>query len=308
MRDFETIPADNEVLEMVRECVRRVLNEELHISDKLSSILDDLVHDIWEQLRQAPKMRTNTRGIHLKEGKFVKNILSKNVEIYWRCYYFGNRQLKEQNPIGNKFQYVKNVAQNKYALYFTMVDVMETVDVARFLEGLRHELGHFFFDSNKNFKPDKRIGNLNRFANDLLDQKDLNIYKYYIGTILYASLKTEQEAYYNGAYEYMMRSENRLSMDLTFYETQFYALYTQLKLSVDEMSKIPGQWWLQHPLTMSTMKDLKKNYGISHSRLLQIGRETLRKFQKDFGDLVVKVTKDIKDKYGVTPYFTKRSF
>lgn len=305
---FKIIPANVELVESINRYAKEVLKEEGHISDELTRILFELENAMWDEISKTKKVRTETDGITKKDGIFRRNILTKNVEVKWRVIYYDNMRLRTERPALDKFSYRKNVEKNFYQLNVTVEDVKGVMDLASFFEGFRHELGHLFFDSNKKFKEDPSINNLNRFARDLIENEEQNRYKQCIGLILYASFKTEQEAYYNGAYEYMMRSIDPLTPEIGLFETQMYGLYSQLNLAVKKISEVGQDKWEQHPFARNTLLILKNNYGISYKRLVQIGNETLEKFKKDFGGLLAKVTRDIRRKYNINATFSKRSF
>ena len=108
------------------------------------------------------------------------------------------------------------------------------------------------------------------------------------GTIIYINHKFEQRAFGNGAYQYMMKSNDyNNNFDNAIKDTQLFKWLTQIKNDYVFIKNTPQG----HPLLKAALKP----YNITYDKLLEITEETIDNLIRMLGRIKSKALDDYRE-------------
>ena len=116
----------------------------------------------------------------------------------------------------------------------------------------------------------------------------LTDYEGIIASIMYINHKFEQRAFGNGAYQYMMKSNDyNNNFDNVIKDTQLFKWLTQIKNDYTFIKNTPQK----HPLLKAALKP----YNITYDKLLKITEETIGDLIKMLGRIKSKALDDYRE-------------
>lgn len=272
-----------------------LINEAMHVADVVRSISRRLFYKILTLIETQPYIRPKTINDPSKYGAFLyKSSYGIGFDVIWEYYVFRNQEeylSSDVNP-SCKFYPENN------AIYMVIVAINNKVDADRVAEAIQHEVSHMFEFYNMG-----EIGN--HYANDkeydtavddLLDSKPGTL-KYDIAVIVYMRNKMEQRAFANGAYQFLMRSDDYIhNFKNVKQRTLLYRYAEEVKDAYDNLSKYKGN--------EAELLEFLMPYKTTLEKLLKDAVVVRRRLAWLMGRIVSKAISDYRTMHGVRTLVT----
>lgn len=271
--------------EVYKKRINRLISEEYGISDKLHG---DIIPRFIRSLKTAIKSTDINPNyiVPTKEGKFEFKCLDKEgntFRVYWKVYYFDNQE--EYLKFYKKYGLTNNVIYKFKMLTISVVYVEGKPLNNQFYDSIGHELEHLY--QNELMDKEFRNQDIYRIAISGLHEKDK--YIRCLSTIIYASTKSEQEAFINGFYsEFSHGNIDPGKLDKAIEESvcgdwlkELYNSYVFLKEHNDENMQE----------AIRKYKNIKDYYNYKY--FLYIARNGIKNLERRIARLTYKIKKDI---------------
>lgn len=290
MNLFEQIQHQQLIENTLYEIVN-IINEERGISDIVSNLAFKLKDKIINAIKDSQSLPINYDEVTFKKGTIEEfNFNNKNITIKWVYYSFATNEVLDKFPYKIPLSNCNKLTKDSYILNITIVAINGNFTLTNVMQTIQHELEHIWETSN--MQHSYKNMDLYKYSNQLL--KGRNEYEKAIGLILYLSQKWEQRAYANGVYQYLMNHKYPELSRLNIKETQLYGGLINLKESVKLLRAIKEPY--QHPFIRSVLIDLKNNFNIQFSQLIEIGEKTINNIIRILGRTLSKVEDDLSKK------------
>lgn len=256
--------------------LREILNEEMGIANKVVELSQSFYLQTIKALKQE-KNANKTNEIFTKKNVSLtfyidkmkvstsvvyRNFLSKDyVKIYDMPYLTDGGSLY----VNEKLSF----------MFINIYGICGTIVKDKAMETIQHEIEHLY----QEYLTKNQLSSNTIYvkAKDDMNSDDINRKK--IGTLVYLSFKSEQEAFCNGLYAYIMDKNQPYTDDL-LKESETWGLYMEMKSIFDELQtnnelkNIFNEYFSQYGLTIANVENSKNNF------VHRIGR-TIIKIQKD---------------------------
>ena len=257
------------------------LQEAKSISDQVFFMSKEIVARLDSLFRNAPKTNLPFSGTTLREGNFVYENNGISFTVIWRFYNFKN----ENYYIEGVRKAAKSDLRNK-DLYVDFYSIGWKIDQSKLLDLIQHEICHFF-EYNKQPNIDYTVPERYRYAVRVLKNSSKNEPDYSIARIIYISHRFEQRAFVNGAYGYLMSSNDyNNSFKNAIKETVLYKWLINIYKSVSILKKSP----------ISDVETALKPYHYSPSTIIKIAERTKENLIWLIGRVLSKAMEDYPEK------------
>ena len=175
------------------------IDETMSIADDVIAVANDVAKKIVEQIKVSGKSERYGRG-KIKKGEFLYNGFGFSFTVAWERINYATKALNL-----TKIQTKGSTKMANNLLSFTFVTYSGKINEKEFYNTIQHEVSHYYelmlrgkpYPSKENYN--KAVGILNAYD---------NIIDWAIASIIYMGVEYEHRAYGNGAYQYMMRSND----------------------------------------------------------------------------------------------------
>lgn len=267
----------------------RLITEALHIADTVRSISNDLFYEILTLISTQPYMKPRMSNKLAKSGAFrYESGYGIAFEVIWEYYNFRSQEeyMESTADTNCRFYPEGNV------IFVGVAAVNNKIDEKILAEDIQHEISHMFEYYNKG-----RIGLpyenpkiYDKAIEDLITS-DNETLKNDIATIIHMKSKAEQGAFANGAYHYLMKSDDYIhKFENAKKKTLLYRYAKDVRGAYERLSKYKGD----EPYLIKAMRP----YKTTHQRLLKDAKEVERRLAWLMGRIVSKAINDYKSMHG----------
>ena len=248
---LDSIDKESIIDESVEE-INQFIFEDRTIADEVKTITDIIGETFFEEIKKItskPYKNEGDEGLHLNKRDYI------NADI-------GRKRLN-----------------------ICLISIDKRFNKKAFYENLQHEISHFF-ERGKRGKPyhhlEKYNTSITKMNNALTDYEGI------IASIIYINHKFEQRAFGNGAYQYMMKSNDyNNNFDNAIKDTQLFKWLTQIKNDYVFIKNTPQGH--------SLLKAALKPYNITYDKLLKITEETIDNLIRMLGRIKSKALDDYRE-------------
>lgn len=267
------------------------LNEAMSIADSVTAVATDIGNDLIDDMANAIEGEYFNGGVK-RAGSFLYNKNGLNVTIKWACYKYYDL------PFGaSKLEYVGETSLEENFMKFQVISYNGKLDYREFFDTIQHETTHYYEQKiwgrrytkgNENYEI--ALKNARSADSDDVDRS--------VALIIYAKSYFEQRAYLNGAYQYMMNSDDYMSnFETAIKETSLYKLYKKVK---DARKTICNYVKIYNKRNFKIrFLDQKKYKGIETYDLVRMAKRTENGLLYALGRARMKAMNDYRTKHGI---------
>lgn len=272
-----------------------LITEALHIADTVRIISDDVANELYYHIKNDPKSIIKDNKNLYKFGHFEHNDYGIGFTVQWQCYNFKNKEEFNSSNINMSCSFVSA----KKTINIKIVTINLVANRKWIEESIQHEISHMFefykmgaFGKNK-----QRSQNYETAAKILINQNKSQLINS-IAVIIYNSVKMEQNAMANGAYKFLMLSDDYFfQFKNAIKQTEIYHYFNDVSNALEQLS--------QYNCTEKAIIDALKPYDkLSFQQLLKIAKKTKERMAWLIGRIMSKAMNDYKEKYGVQEQIT----
>lgn len=247
---------------MINEEIKKIIQEELGISDKVTKFSKDILKIAIEKMKDAEVLEKNDVLIK-KTTSFIYNIGDNKISI---TVYYRNFLSKGFFKLEN-FEYIINGSSVLLSKLHSMCilnifSICGTIQTDKAMETIQHEVEHIYqtLMMGKNFGGEMMYAKIKAHL-ESADEKENKV-----GEMMYLSLKSEQEGFANGLYAYMMDRLEPYSNDLliqceTWKKFQLLKKYVSELETDNELKKIFSEYFENFGVTINDLKQSIKNFS-----------------------------------------------
>lgn len=271
--------------------IDKTINEAMSIADSVTVVATDIGRNLMDDMSRVQGGLRFEGGIE-KTGSFMYNKNGLSVMIKWVCYNYYTL------PLGTAtLQYTGETSIDENYMKFEVISYNGKLDYKEFYDTIQHEVTHYYEQKvwGRRFaKGDKNYGNALKNAKSANSD---NIDKY-VALIIYAKSYFEQRAYLNGAYQYMMNSNDYSSkFENSMKETPLYKLY---KIVQTARKTICNYIKIYNKSNFKNRFLDEKGYkGIETYDLVKMAKRTENGLLYALGRARVKAINDYREQHGV---------
>lgn len=286
---------------MYKTTLNQLIHEELTISGEVQQE----VLNVWKEIETCvPDIKTEDYTDYdykshnevkyegVKYGSYTKKvyIFNEKVTLFLNLYNFVSKQYYEKYKETINVFKASSVYQNKLRwLIITIPMISGTIIYKDFLkENLQHELEHLFqgkHGSNNIIIPNSEYTK----ALSLLGNEDKQVSD--IALIIYLSNTSEQDAFVNGMYSYLMSQEEPM-IQIKWSCVKNSDAYLHLMTVKNMITKLENA-------DEELNSKCKKYFDLSCYEVLKIAKSVEFRFVRKIGKALSKYYKDIRDKYKI---------
>lgn len=266
-----------------------VLNEALSIANEVSMASSTIGNMVLNSIKSRQFQKSPIVGTAFKKGNFSTQIGKENVTIIWEFYNILNEfpenrmlRLRGESDYANR------------TIKLTIVAIRGRYDRNDFFQTVQHEVSHLF-ERGKRHKPYKNLDAYKESINVLnsgLGNNRFDNLKGAIANVIYISHKFEQRAFANGAYMYLMKSDdyfNRFRDAIK--ETRLY----QYLIVVDDVEYLIERYIEGG----NSIEKYLQAYGLNITQFLNLIRDTKKNISKLIGRIIVKAIEDYRESHEI---------
>lgn len=269
----------------------RLITEALHIADTVRSISNDLFYEILTLISVQPYMKPRTPNSPVKSGKFVYDSgYGIGFDVVWEYYNFRTQEEYMESTVDTNCRFYPE----SNVIFVGVAAVNNKINEKCLSEDIQHEVSHMFEFYNKG-----RIGLpyenpkiYDKAVEDLITSDNESL-KNDIATITYMKSKAEQGAFANGAYQYLMNSDDYIhNFENAKKKTLLYRYAKEVRGAYERLSRYRGD---EPELTKAI-----KPYKTTLQRLLKDAMKVERRLAWLMGRVVSKAINDYRKLHGNT--------
>lgn len=268
----------SQLIEESLKDINNIVLEDRHISNEVTHITNLLLTYLEDEIKKTPSLPYNMNGVTYKKVNFSQTIFG--IKINFICDYY-NIFMKSGTDLNKRT--VFDSSPDTKTIVATIVAVNGKMNEQEVSEGIQHELEHLF-ERGKRGKP-YGDEDMYKFASKKMNNALTN-YERAVAYVIYISRTYEQRAFVNGAYQYMMRSNDyHNNFDNALKETKLFKWYVGMKECLELFEETPDG----HPLLRSALKPYGK---LDRNELINLTKETIENMSYLIGRLKSKVIDD----------------
>ena len=272
-----------------------LITEALHIADAVRIISDDVSNELYHHIKNDPKSIIKDNKNLYKFGHFEYNDYGIGFTVQWQCYNFKSKEELNSSNINMSCSFVSA----KKTINIKIVTINLMANLKWIEESIQHEISHMFeFYKMGAFGKNKQISQNYETAANILINKPQSQITYDVAVIIYNSPKTEQNAMANGAYKYLMLSDDYFfQFKNAIRQTEIYHYFNEVSNALEHLS--------QYNCTENAIIDALKPYDkLSFQQLLKMAKKTKERMAWLIGRIMSKAMNDYKEKYGIRQQIT----
>ena len=266
-----------------------MITEAMHVADTVRSISNSLFYKILSLIDAQEYVRPSGPDKPVKSGAFKYNTeYGIGFDVVWEYYNFHSQREYMDSPVDTNCRFYPE----NNVISVGIAAVNNKIDEKCLAEDIQHEVSHMFEFYNKG-----RIGlpyeNPKIYDNAIEDliTSDSETLKNDIAIIVYLKNKAEQGAFANGAYQYLMKSDDYVhNFENAKKKTLLYRYAKDVRGAYERLSRYRGD----EPELIETMKP----YKTTLQRLLKDATEVERRLAWLMGRILSKAINDYKSMHG----------
>lgn len=267
-----------------------LIDEAMHVADEVRSIADNLLCKILSLIQIQAPVKPHIDGEPTKFGSFLyKNDKGISFNTIWEFYNFSTEEKRKSSKIDSTCRFYPESG----TIYIVIIGINNKIEKLEIAEDIQHEVSHMF-EFYRNDKIGKRFAISAKYktaVEQLNNTKDGSI-ENDIALILYIGEKSEQRAFANGAYQYLMRSGDYIhNFSNAMKKTQLYGYAKDIERAYSRLSKYKNY--------ENLISDYLSIYGISLRKLLKYAVIIRRRLAWYIGRIQVKAINDYRKMHGV---------
>lgn len=264
--------------------------EAMHIADTVRDISNNLLYNILYLIKHQPYIKSTKPDKPVKYGAFKhKSEYGIAFDVIWDFYNFRNQEEYQQSDVDASCKYYPE----NNVIYIIVVAVNNKFDEKSIGEDIQHEVAHMFefYNREEIGKMHKNLESYDKAVDDLLTSASGTL-KNDIATIIYLENKAEQRAFANGAYQFLMRSDDYVhNFENAKKRTLLYIYVGQLKEVLNRLSGYKGT-------EPELLKSLER-YKITFERLVKDAATVRKRLAWLMGWIQSKAIDDYRRIHGV---------
>ena len=281
---------------LYKDTLNNLIFEELSISGEVQKE----TINIWDSIiNMIPDIKTDlfsdTNDVYYGQISFKLSIFGDKTSVFINYYNFLNKESFDKHK--NEFKYLNafSMVQGKMRWLSISIPAISGSVIMEpdIKDGLQHELEHLYqgkLGSSYVTIEDSDYAK----ARDLLNNTDKDISS--LALIIYLSNLSEQDAYVNGLYAYLMSQEEpmiNIKWDIVK-NSEAYIHLISIKKIIDKL-KIPDE---------NLNYKCKHYFGYSQDKMLKLAINVENRFIRKIGKVLAKYYKDIRTKYPIKEYYS----
>lgn len=267
----------------------RMITEAMHVADTVRSISNSLFYKILSLIDAQEYVRPSGPDKPVKRGAFKYTTeYGIGFDVVWEYYNFHSQTEYMDSTVDTNCRFYPE----NNVIFVGIAAVNNKIDEKCLAEDIQHEVSHMFEFYNKG-----RIGlpyeNPKIYDNAIEDLiiSDSETLKNDIAIIVYLKNKAEQGAFANGAYQYLMKSDDYVhNFENAKKKTLLYRYAKDVRGAHERLSRYKGD----EPELIETLKP----YKTTLQRLLKDATEVERRLAWLMGRIVSKAINDYKSIHG----------
>ena len=267
-----------------------LITEAMHIADTVRDISNNLLYNILYLIKHQPYIKSKKPDKPVKYGAFKhKSEYGIAFDVIWDFYNFRNQEEYQQFDVDTSCKYYPE----NNAIYIIVTAINNKFDEKSIGEDIQHEVAHMFefYNRGEIGKMHENLESYDKAVDDLLTSASGTL-KNDIATIIYLKNKAEQRAFANGAYQFLMRSDDYVhNFENAKKRTLLYTYVGQLKEVLNRLSGYKGT-------EPELLKSLER-YKITFERLLKDAATVRKRLAWLLGRIVSKAIDDYRRMHGV---------
>lgn len=263
-----------------KQDVKNAMFEELSISNEVVNASNDIIKKIIKDSKKQPRAQKKTG---LFEYSFKKNIIDVNYALM----YFANiDELQADDEVKHENAFSRKDDVNRYTLKATIVYIADQNKYIDYNGELQHELHHIFQMISKGedlitLEKDSSIYNC---ACSLMNSND--IIEKMVGFTFYYSFKFEEDAYANNIYKDILTYYPSKSIEEIIENNPVYGNLKIIKNAIDDIF-----------YAIRINKVVKKHFKKTYTWFYDLVNSVYSKYIKKLGRVLVKVKKELNEKF-----------
>lgn len=267
-----------------------LIDEAMHIADEVRVVADGLLTKILSLIQAQAPVKPHINGEPSKFGSFLyKSVNGISFNTIWEFYNFSTEEKRNFSKIDSTCRFYPESG----TIYIVIIGINNKIEKLEIAEDIQHEVSHMFEFYRKD-KIGKRFATSAKYktaVERLNNTKDGSI-ENDIALIIYIGEKSEQRAFANGAYHYLMRSGDYIhNFSNAIKKTQLYGYAKDIERAYSRLSKYKND--------ENLISDYLSIYGISIRKLLKYAAIIRRRLAWYIGRIQVKAANDYKRKHAV---------
>lgn len=281
-----------------RETLNSLIFEELSISGEVQK---ETINTWSNILNIISKIKTdlypNTNNVYYGQISFQLNIFGDKTSIFVNYYNFLNKESFNEHKDEINYLSASSMVQEKLRWLTISIPAISGRIIMEpdIKDSLQHELEHIFQGKHgSKYVTIKDSSYAN--ARNLLYSSDNDISK--LALIIYLSNLSEQDAYVNGLYSYLIAQKEpmiKIKWDV-IKNSEAYIHLTSIKEMIEKL-KSP----------CDELKEKCLNYfKLTPHKMLKLGKSVEFRLTRKIGKVIAKYYKDIRQKFPIKEYFSKK--
>lgn len=269
------------IQETIRELTDTIL-EDRHIADLVTQSANSIGDFLIDTIEKAPYGISVQKGASMKHGKVITSFLEKKIVIQWTYKRYFDAKFNTNNE---KSWFMVDTRTNTIIAY--IIGIGNYIDPKPIYQGIQHELSHFYERTklNKPYKTQKwydTAQHIQRTSHVFLERV--------VANVIYIASRCEQTAYTNGAYQYLIKSDDYPNkFRNVIQETPLFKWLLEMKHCYEQLQKAD---WQQE----ANKRILEQYEGLTMKYLLFICQRAIKTLTWKIGRVMSKAIDDtIKD-------------
>lgn len=267
-----------------------LIDEAMHIADEVRVVADDLLYKILSLIQTQAPVKPHIDGEPTKFGSFLyKNDNGISFNTIWEFYNFSTEEKRNFSKIDSACRFYPESG----TIYIVIIGINNKIEKLDIAEDIQHEVSHMFEFYRKDKMGKRFVSSLNyETAVEQLNNTKAGTIENDIALIIYIGEKSEQRAFANGAYQYIIRSGDYIhNFSNAIKNTQLYGYAKDIESAYSRLSKYKDNEIL--------ISKYLHNYGISIRKLLKYAVIIRKRLAWYIGRIQVKAINDYRKMHGV---------
>lgn len=191
-----------EIKSLIEEKLDELISEELSVSDNVTRFSRRVGARILNDFKRRPAVKGG-QFLTIRQGDFTEPFLNQQIEVQWTAYDFSDRKY-----ITGDYENVGMTSNNGKRITVRFITVKGKPNIMEFYQLIQHEVEHAFEICLRG-KPYSNAGNYRIAAHLMHNCRDKM--EWIVARLIYISYRFESNAYANGAYQYLMNSNDYIN-------------------------------------------------------------------------------------------------
>lgn len=187
---------------LIEEKLDELISEELSVSDNVTRFSRRIGSRILSDFKKRPAVKGG-QFLTIRQGGFTEPFLNRHIEVLWTAYDFTDRKF-----VTSDYENVGMTSNNGKRITLRFILVRGKPNIMEFYQLIQHEVEHAF-ELCLRRKPYSNAGNYRIAAHLMHNCRDKM--EWVVARLIYISYRFESNAYANGAYQFLMNSNDYIN-------------------------------------------------------------------------------------------------